>query len=96
MARYFSIAIDGVTEQQEMQIAASWTGHAWWHGVAGFWLLRDHLDCMTAESVRDGIGVVIPVARVMVVQIAPITWAGNSMNEANREWLRKYWPPEGG
>ncbi|WP_432331005.1 hypothetical protein RMS29_001790 [Agrobacterium rosae] len=95
MIKYFSIAIEGLSPNEERQLAESWQGYAWWHGVANFWLLRDHTGTMAAPSIRDNIKNISTTAAVMVVEVAPTMWAGSSMTQSNRDWLKSYWPPEG-
>lgn len=95
MTKYFSIAIEGLSPDEERKLAESWRGYGWWHGVANFWLLRDHTDGMTAASIRDNIRIISTNARVMVIEAQPTTWAGSSMTQSNRDWLTSYWPPEG-
>ncbi|MBB4351022.1 hypothetical protein [Aliirhizobium cellulosilyticum] len=95
MTKYFSIATEGMTAAEEKTLAEAWRSYGWWHGIANFWLLRDHTEKMTAASIRDTIRSVAPTARVMVLDVEPATWAGSSLNQANREWLKSYWPPEG-
>lgn len=95
MTKYFSIATEGMTAPQERALADLWKGYGWWHGVANFWLLRDHTDTMTAATVRDAVRSVSPAVRVIVLDSDPTTWAGASITQANRDWLKNYWPPEG-
>lgn len=93
--KYYTLAISGATPEQEKQLADTWRGYGWWHGVAGFWLLKDHTNALSAVSLRDTARAIAPQAQVMVLEVSPTTWAGSSMKEASRDWLRKYWPPEG-
>lgn len=95
MTKYFTIAAAGLTATQEKSLTETWAKYAWWHGIANSWLLRDHTDTFTAASVRDTIRAIAPNTAVMVVECVPTTWAGMSVGEPNREWLRKFWPPEG-
>jgi hypothetical protein len=95
MTKYFTIATGQLTADQDKILAEHWKGYGWWHGVSCFWLLRDHTDIKSAASIRDDLRDLIPAARVFVLEIDPQTWAGSGMNEANRDWLGKYWPPEG-
>lgn len=96
MAKYFSVATSGMTAQQDQALADFWRGRGWWHGVPGFWILKDITDQVTASDVRNDVRKIAPGARVMVIDMGvPATWASSSMNEANRDWLRKYFPPEG-
>lgn len=93
--RYYTLAISGATAEQEKRLAEVWRPYGWWHGVSGFWLLKDHTDLMSAASLRDTARTVAPQAQIMVLEVQPITWAGITMDAANREWLKTYWPPEG-
>lgn len=95
MTRYFSIAVEGLSALEETKLAEGWRGYGWWHGVGNFWLLRDHTDTMTAGSVRDNIRALAPSARVIVLDVNPNTWSASAMTQSNRDWLEKYWPPEG-
>jgi hypothetical protein len=97
MNKYFTIAASGMTAEQEKSLATAWKIFAWWHNISGFWLLRDHTGEKTAASVRDEIQKIAPQAQVMVVEMQPSTWASSmKSNESSREWLRSFWPPEGG
>ena len=95
MNKYFTVALSGVTPEQEKLIAARWAGYGWWHGVTNFWLLRDHHGTFSAASIRDAIREIAPHANLLVIEIDPKMWAGGVMTEANRNWLRNYFPPEG-
>lgn len=95
MAKFYSIAVNGLTEQQERALAHLWKSYGWWHAIPGFWLLRDEQDSTTAIVLRDQILQVAPGARTIVVEIEPRTWAASVMVQSNRDWLRQYWPPEG-
>lgn len=95
MTKYFSIVLNGANVEQEKKIAAMWSGYGWWHGIPNFWLLRDHTGVMTATSIRDALQAIAPLSQIMVMEAQPTTWASRAMNESNREWLKKYWPPEG-
>lgn len=96
MTKYFSIAAVGLTADQEKELAACWKSYGWWHGVTGFWIMRDVTNQKTAKVLRDEIRRIAPNSRIMVVEMGtPTTWAGGGMNDSNRDWLRKYFPPEG-
>jgi hypothetical protein len=95
MTKYFTIALAGATPEQETKLAELWRGRGWWHGITNFWLMKDISGTRNAASIRDEIRAVAPTARVLVVECAPQTWAGSSMTESNRDWLKNYWPPEG-
>ncbi|WP_320202429.1 hypothetical protein [Agrobacterium rosae] len=95
MTKYFTVAIEGLTASQEKQVVESWKGYGWWHGIANFWLLRDHSDTLTAATIRSDLKLISSNAKIIVLEVDPKTWAGMSMTESNRSWLRKWWPPEG-
>jgi hypothetical protein len=95
MTKYYSVAISDLDPEQEKQLAEKWRHHGWWHAIPDFWLLKDRKNETTAGMLRDQVKQIAPMARIMVVEMTPITWAGTSMTESNREWLKKFWPPEG-
>ncbi len=94
MTKYFTIAASGLTPAEEKALAQRWAGYGWWHGVTNFWLLKDPTGTLTAGGVRDTIRSISNTAIIMVVEGQPTMWAGTATTDANREWLRKYWPPE--
>lgn len=96
MTKYFTVTTSQISADEEKKIAEHWKSYGWWHGVGSFWLFRDHTDTKTAASLRDEVRAIVPQARAFVMEVDPKMWAGSGMNESNREWLRKYWPPEGG
>lgn len=95
MTKYYMIAASGLTADQEKKITEIWTGYGWWHAIANCWLLRDHTDQMNVVDIRDSIRQISPGAQVMVFEVNPVTWAGAAVNDSNRDWLRRFWPPEG-
>jgi len=96
MIKFFSVATSGMTADQDRALADFWRGRGWWHGVPGFWILKDTTGQKTAAQVRDEIRNIAPNAKCMVIDMGtPKTWAGSRMTDSNRDWLRKYFPPEG-
>jgi len=95
MTKYYIIVASGLTDEQESLLAQRWSKYGWWHAVPSCWLLHDSDQQSTAVDLRDEIQTIAPLARILVMQADPKTWAGTAMTESNREWLTKYWPPEG-
>ncbi|MBN8842651.1 MAG: hypothetical protein J0H88_05310 [Sphingomonadales bacterium] len=96
MTKYFTIITSGTTPDHEAKMVEKWKDLGWWHAFPNFWLLRDHFDQLDAPAIRDQITAIAPAARIFVQEADPKMWAARSLNESNREWLRNYWPPEGG
>lgn len=95
MTKYFTVNASGMTAEQERALAKEWSHMGWWHAMPNFWLLRDHADTLDAMAVRDKVQAIAPSARIFVQEAQPTTWAASGVNEDNRGWLRKFWPPEG-
>jgi len=95
MFRYFTVATDGLTDEQNRALAEAWKPYGWWHWLPNFWLIKDSTGVLSAHVLRDEILRVAPTTTAMVLEVEPKDWGGMFPEVGpQRDWLRDHWPPE--
>lgn len=95
MKKYYVIATDPLTAEQEKRLQEVVTGTAWWHWLPNFWLVVDSQERHTVESLRDAIFAVNDSARAWVLEVNPITWSALTKKDkegrSGSEWIKRNW-----
>ena len=97
MKRRFVLMTDGMTPQQEKQLAAALAPPlGWWHQTPNSWLIVDPTGRHTADLITGMIAGIAPNCRCLVVEVQHKWWASRlRTNETGAEqWLTTHWQAE--
>ena len=94
--RKFVIAVDEPTREQTRAISDIFRGKSfgWWHWIAGFWLVSDATDTLTAAWIRTRVHDAAPLCRNTILQVSPEDWSSFGPAGARHDmgaWLRNTW-----
>lgn len=94
MTRRFVLLTKGFTsDNQRAFVSALGVDTGWWQQIPGGWLIVDHNDMFTVESIRDIYEGVNPMAECLIAQVEPETWASRLVDPdgLKQKWLRDHW-----
>ena len=94
MFRYFTVATDGLTDEQTALLLRLGSRMAGGTGFRTFGSSRNSRN-LSAHVLRDEILRVAPTTTAMVLEVEPKDWGGMFPEVGpQRDWLRDHWPPE--
>lgn len=96
MTKYFTIATDPLSAEEEIKVRELFSGNAtWWHWLPNHWLVRDNSDELDAQSIMQSIQSINSTARAIILEVSPKTWAAltrpNAKGKDMGTWLRNHW-----
>ncbi len=96
MTKYFTIATDPLSAEEETKVKELFAGDAtWWHWLPNYWLVRDNSDKLTVNSLMNSIQSINSTARAMILEVSPKTWAAltrpNAQGKDMGAWIRNHW-----
>ena len=96
MKKRFVVAIDSMNKELDNKLLEyiKDNGFGWWHWIDNVWLLTTYKLDVSAVSIRNDLGYIIPNRKIVIEVHKSSAWAGYGPNTEEKnmfDWLHNTW-----